>query len=164
MATYLSPSTPPASCAARSSLAHRYSWNLARCNETSPNLSGVFGGQRCSSREESKNGEHHQETGNAKAGVAGSDPAGGTVQRRYLVLLNTTIHRLLIVCGRRSRRRLVRSAHVLRNYCGTVPTQVGHHLHGRTTHAVIRTVGHPCHVCDTVRDGQVGHDFPAAVS
>src|SRR5882757_1815092 len=63
----------------------------------------------------------------------------------------------------RSRRRLVGSAHVLGNYCGTVPTQVGHHLHGRTTHSVIRTVGHPRHMCDTVRDGQIGHDFTAAV-
>src|SRR6476646_10200718 len=59
--------------------------------------------------------------------------------------------------------RLVGSAHVLGNYCGTVPTQVGHHLHGRTTRSIIRTVGHPGHMCDTVRDGQSGHDFRAAV-
>src|SRR4051794_18413499 len=35
--------------------------------------------------------------------------------------------------------QLVDLAHVLGNYRGTVPTQVGHHLHGAATCSVIRT-------------------------
>jgi hypothetical protein len=39
------------------------------------------------------------EHGSPKAGVAGSNPAGGTVQGRYVATLSSAIHRLFIVYG-----------------------------------------------------------------
>ena len=77
------------------------------------------------------------------------------------VNLKSIYERAWSVPSERSHRRLVDSAHVLGNDCGTVPTQVGHHLHGRTTCSIIRTVGQPRHMYDPVRDGQIGHDFTA---
>ena len=48
-------STPPARCAAGRVLPIAYSSSMARCNEISPDLSAVCGGQPRSSRAQSKN-------------------------------------------------------------------------------------------------------------
>jgi hypothetical protein len=80
----------------RSSFIHRIWRDATRSDQ---NLPAATEGNLAAQSHEPGMFARQQETTYSKAGVAGSNPAGGTAQRWYLAALYTGIHRLFIVYG-----------------------------------------------------------------